>query len=275
MKTPAKVPLSVVMITLNADRTLKQALDSVVGWADEIVVVDSGSTDATIAIAHQYHCRVIHRQFDGFGSQKQFAVNQASHDWVLILDADEVVSELLANEIAALFVHGAPVCDGYFIPRNLLFLGRILRYSGQNRQPVLRLFDRVRGKIAPVAVHESVQMAGLVSHLSGILIHYSYGSLHDYVLKMNQYTTLSAQEMVTRHKKANVALQGGRFLFTFLKIYFFKGGLLDGYPGFIWALLSAIYPVIKYSKLQELNESEEKVKTLLLPVLENAPVVSR
>ena len=257
MKIPAKVPLSIVVITLNAERTLKQALESVANWADEIVVVDSGSTDTTLQIAQQFNCRVFYRKFDGFGRQKQYAIEQAKHDWVLVLDADEIVSEPLANEIAALFVTGSPVCAGYSLPRNLIFLGRVLRYSGQNRQAVLRLFDRQRGHITPVPVHESVQLEGATGQLSGILIHYSYGSLHDYVQKMNKYTTLSAEEMVLRHKKATISLQGLRFAFTFLKIYFFKLGILDGYPGFMWALLSGIYPVIKYAKLQELHDIAE------------------
>ncbi|RCR69773.1 glycosyltransferase family 2 protein [Larkinella punicea] len=260
MKIPVKAPLSVVIITLNAERTLKLALESVVEWVDEVIVVDSGSTDATLTIASDFNCRVTYRKFNGFGPQKQYAIDQAKNDWVLVLDADEIVTEQLANEIAALFV-GEPIHAGYTLPRNLIFLGRILRHSGQNRQPVLRLFNRHHGRMTPVPVHESVQVEGSIGQLSGILIHYSYGSLHDYVLKMNHYTTLSAEEMALRHKKANIPLQGLRFLFTFLKIYFFKGGLLDGYPGFVWALLSAIYPVIKYSKLQELHDNDEKPKT--------------
>lgn len=261
MKLPVKIPLSVVMITLNAGRTLKKALESVAGWADEIVLVDSGSTDATLSIARSFTDRIIYRKFDGFGAQKGFAINQARHDWVLVLDADEVVSAQLAAEIADLFAHGSPTSAGYALPRNLIFLGRVLRFSGQNRQPVLRLFNRRQGGMTPVAVHESIQVDGPVGQLSGILLHDSYGSLHDYVLKMNHYTTLSAEEMALRHKKATVGLQGLRFLFTFVKIYFFKGGLLDGYPGFTWALLSAVYPVIKYSKLQELQDETEKPAT--------------
>jgi glycosyltransferase involved in cell wall biosynthesis len=262
MKIPARAPLSVVMITLNAERTLKQALESVADWADEIVIVDSGSTDATLHIARQFNCRIVYRKFNGFGPQKQYAIGLAKNDWVLVLDADEIVSEPLANEITSLFIGGPPTSAGYALPRNLIFLGRVLRYSGQNRQPVLRLFNRRKGRITPVPVHESVQVDGQIGQLSGILIHYSYGSLHDYVLKMNKYTTLSAEEMASRHKKANIPLQGLRFLFTFLKIYFFKGGILDGYPGFVWALLSAVYPVIKYSKLQELQDGEEKLRSI-------------
>jgi glycosyltransferase involved in cell wall biosynthesis len=261
MKIPVKVPLSVVIITLNAERTLRKALESVVEWVDEVIVVDSGSIDATLAIASDYNCRVTYRKFNGFGPQKQYAVDQATNDWVLVLDADEIVTEQLANEMAALFISGEPVHAGYTLPRNLIFLGRVLLHSGQNRQPVLRLFNRHHGYMTPVHVHESVHVEGSIGQLSGVLIHYSYGSLHDYVLKMNHYTTLSAEEMALRHKKANIPLQGLRFLFTFLKIFFFKGGILDGYPGFVWALLSAVYPVIKYSKLQELHDNNEKLKT--------------
>ncbi|RAJ96036.1 glycosyl transferase family 2 [Larkinella arboricola] len=253
MNRHTKVPLSVVMITLNAERTLKKVLETVYDWADDIVLVDSGSTDATLPIAQQFNCRIFYRKFNGFGPQKQFAVNQAKHDWVLVLDADELVSEKLAQEITALFADGLPGPAGYALPRNLIFLGRVLRYSGQNRQPVVRLFNRRKGDVTPVAVHESIQVEGTPGTLSGILIHDSYGSLHDYVQKMNQYTTLSAKEMAVRHKKAHIGLQGLRFLFTFVKIYLLKGGVLDGYPGFMWALLSAVYPVIKYSKLQEMQ----------------------
>ncbi|MFC5409050.1 glycosyltransferase family 2 protein [Larkinella bovis] len=268
MKQPVKIPVSVVMITLNAERTLKQVLESVVDWADEIVIVDSGSADQTVAIAERFDCRIFDRKFTGFGAQKQFAIDQAHNPWVLILDADELVTEPLADEIVTLFSNGLPDCSGYTLPRNLIFLGRVLRHSGQNRQPVLRLFDRRQGGMTLVPVHESVRVEGAVGHLSGILVHYSYGSLHDYVLKMNQYTTLSAEEMAQRHKKATVALQGVRFLFTFAKIYVLKGGFLDGYPGFVWALLSAVYPVIKYSKLQEIQDGAEKPQTQPLLVVE-------
>ncbi|MGA0558122.1 glycosyltransferase family 2 protein [Larkinella sp. VNQ87] len=260
MKNP-KIPLSVVMITLNAERTLKQALESVADWADDLVIVDSGSTDSTLSIAQTFNGRILHRKFDGFGTQKQFAIDQARHDWVLVLDADEIVTAPLANEIATVVATSASDYAGYTLPRSLIFLGRILRYGGQSRQPILRLFNRRKGRMTPASVHESVQVEGTVGHLSGLLIHYSYGSLHDYVLKLNQYTTLSAHEMAARQKKANVALQGARFLFTFVKIYFVKGGLFDGYPGFTWALLSAMYPVIKYSKLQEIKDQGLSMKT--------------
>ncbi|WP_128547858.1 glycosyltransferase family 2 protein [Larkinella soli] len=256
MTLPARVPLSVVIITLNAERTLAKSLASVADWADEIILVDSGSTDATLSIARKFECRVYHREFDGFGTQKQYAVEQATHDWVLVLDADEIVSKPLALEIRELFTKGTPIMDGYALPRNLVFLGRVLRYSGQHRQPILRLFDRRQGCISPTRVHESVQVAGPVGRFSAPLIHDSYGSLHEYVVKMNQYTTLSAGEMAARQKKANLPLQGLRFLFTFLKIYIFRRGVLDGYPGFVWALLSAVYPVIKYTKLHEIQDAK-------------------
>lgn len=253
MPQPDKLPLSVVMITYNAERTLHQTLASVVDWVGEVVLIDSGSTDATPTIARQFGCRFIHHPFTGYGPQKQVAIASAVHDWVLLLDADEAFDESLQRAVQQSFRVIPADTMAFSLPRSLVFLGRTLRYSGENRRPVLRLFNRRHGRVNDASVHESVEVAGSVITLSGELRHDSYASLHEYIDKLNHYTSLSAASMARNGRRSPVWTLPFRFLFTFLSIYVFKGGFLDGFPGFAWAFLSAVYPVIKYTKLYELN----------------------
>ncbi|MBC8156307.1 MAG: glycosyltransferase family 2 protein [Bacteroidetes bacterium] len=258
MHQPDKLPLSVVMITYNAERTLHQTIASVVDWAGEVVLVDSGSTDATPAIAQRFGCRVHHHPFAGYGPQKQFAIAQASHDWVLLLDADECVDETLQRAIQQVFADPPADTLAFSLPRSLVFLGRTLRHSGENRRPVVRLFNRRYGRVNAALVHEAVAVAGSVVPLRGELLHDSYASLHEYIDKLNQYTSLSAENMARAGRRSPVWTLPFRFVFTFLSIYVIKGGFLDGFPGFAWAFLSATYPVIKYIKLYDLSRATQR-----------------
>jgi glycosyltransferase involved in cell wall biosynthesis len=250
--------LSVVLITLNAERTLPRTLASVANWADEIVLVDSGSTDATLDIAHSYGCRVLHRSFDGFGAQKQFAVDQATHDWVLLLDADETPDEALKRSIMDVLRQPPDPQQGFCLPRSLVFMGQLLRHGGEQNRPVLRLFNRQHAHISPALVHESVVTTGPVTVLQGTLWHDSYGSLHEYITKMNQYTSLNARQMGGRQRKQGALEVSVRFGFKFVKVYLLKGSFRDGLPGFVWAFFSAVYPVLKYTKLYEATQKKTK-----------------
>ncbi|GAA4463241.1 glycosyltransferase family 2 protein [Nibrella saemangeumensis] len=253
---PTKLPLSVVIITLNAERTLLQTLTSVIDWAGEIVVVDSGSTDATLTIARIMGCQIYHRTFDGYGPQKQFAVDQATNDWVLLLDADEVVDKELQREIWRAMAIPPDAQQAFSVSRRLIFMGRAMQHIGESRKPLVRLFNRKQSKVSSAMVHEQVEVAGDTVPLTGLLWHYSYGSLHEYLEKLNRYTTIGAGELVKAGRRQSRLLLPFRFLWTFLSIYVFKGGFLDGFAGFTWALFSAIYPVAKYTKLHELRTSQ-------------------
>ena len=243
--------LSVVLITLNSEKTLFKTLEAV-KWADEIVLVDSGSTDKTLEITQQFKAKIVHRSFDGYGSQKNFATQQASHDWILSLDDDEILTTELQTEIQNLDLQNTD-CQGFKIPRSLIFLGKLLRFSGEYKRLTLRLFNRNHGNWNAEYVHESVEVQGKTGVLKGQILHDSYRDLTDYFNKFNKYTSLGAKTLVERGKTVSTFKIISRFPITFLKIYLLKGSCLDGYAGFMWALLTAMNPVVKYAKLRELT----------------------
>ncbi len=247
------IPVSAVIITFNEERDLPRTLAALT-WADEILVVDSGSTDATVEIASAVpNCRVLHRAFDGYGPQKRYAVSQAAHDWVFSVDADEVVTPALADSVRALLSMGEPSRAGYEVPRRLCFLGREFRFGRESNAPVLRLFDRRRGAVQDVPVHERVEIEGPAERLGGSLIHYSYRDLDDYFDKFNQYTTAVAHKMRGRGKTASALDFIVRLPVAFFTYYFVHGNVLNGFPGFVWSVLSAYYRAVRYLKLYELE----------------------
>ena len=241
--------ISVVLITFNSEKTLQKVLEAV-SWADEIVLVDSGSTDKTLEIAQQFKAKIVHRVFDGYGSQKNFATSQASHDWILSLDDDEVLTPELQQEIQLLNLQTTDF-QGFKIPRSLIFLGKLLRFSGEYKRLTLRLFNRKYGNWNAEYVHESVEVQGKIGVLKNQILHDSYRDLTDYFNKFNKYTSLGAKTLAERNQSASTFKIISRFPTTFLKIYLLKGSCLDGYAGFMWALLTAMTPVVKYAKLRE------------------------
>jgi glycosyltransferase involved in cell wall biosynthesis len=223
-------------------------------WCDEVVIVDSGSTDQTLTIAREWGARVMHRNFDGFGTQKGFAVNQAKNDWVFVVDADEVVTPELGGEIARR-VGQEPGVAGYNVPISLIFLGKLMQHGGEFKMPHLRLFNRTFGNYNTNRVHEDVVLkGGQVLTLRNHMLHDSYGSLHEYFEKMNRYTTAGARDLNGRGRRASLGQVVLRLPLTFLKEYVLKRNLMNGYPGFVWSLFSAFYPVVKYAKLHELQQ---------------------
>ena len=246
--------ISITLITLNSEKTLKSVLEAV-SWADEIVLVDSGSTDKTLEIARQYNAKIVYRAFDGYGSQKNFATSQASNDWILSLDDDEILTPELQQEIQNLNLSTTNY-DGFKIPRSLIFLGKLLKFSGEYKRLTLRLFNRKQGNWNAEYVHESVEVNGKIGVLSHHILHDSYHDLTDYFNKFNKYTSLGAKTLAEGGKTASSFKIITRFPTTFLKIYLLKGSCLDGYAGFMWALLTAINPVVKYAKLKEMNSKK-------------------
>jgi glycosyltransferase involved in cell wall biosynthesis len=224
-------------------------------WCDEIVVVDSGSSDGTIEIATGAGARVLHHEFAGYGPQKAWAVSQATHDWVLVVDADEIVTPELQREIEERLARDAGGYAGYEVPISLIFLGRLLRHGGEYKMRHLRLYDRRRGNYNQNRVHERVELDGPVGTLTEQMLHDSYGSLDAYFDKFNHYTTAGARDLQARGRTASVATVVLRFPMSFVRQYFIRGHVLNGYPGFVWALFSAMYPVVKYAKLRELTRS--------------------
>jgi glycosyltransferase involved in cell wall biosynthesis len=239
------------LITRDAERLLARVL-AALSWCDEILVVDSGSSDETVQVATAAGARVLHHDFEGYGPQKAWAVMQAKHDWVLVVDGDEVVTPELRGEIEQRLDRDGGAYAGYEIPISLVFLGRLMRYGGEYRMPHLRLYDRRRGNYNQNRVHERVELNGAVGRLNAHMLHDSYGSITAYFDKFNDYTTAGARDLHQRGKQAGMATIMLRFPATFVRHYFIRGHMFNGYPGFLWSAFAAIYPVVKYAKLREL-----------------------
>ena len=249
------MPLSVVLITRNAAAQLPECLASV-AFADEVVIVDSGSTDGTVALAERYGARVIKKEWQGYGRQKQFAVEQAANDWVLCLDADERVSpELAANLVRALDAPSAPV---YRMARRNRFLGRWLKHGEGYPDWSPRLFDRRQARWSDDTVHEKVLYAATPGTLEGDLLHDSAEDLGRYLEKQNRYTTLAAQELYRRGQHGGLTRLLLSPMVRFFKFYFLRLGFLDGLPGLLHVSIGCMNSFMKYAKLIELRLADGK-----------------
>jgi len=245
-------PLSVVLIARNAASQIPQCLASVT-FADEILLVDSGSSDGTVAIAGRCGARVLAKEWLGFGRQKQFAVEQARHDWVLCLDADERVSpELAASIRRALEAPAAPV---YRMARRNRFLGRWLRHGEGYPDWSARLFDRREARWSDDAVHEKVLYAVTPGTLQGDLLHESAEDLGRYIEKQNRYSGLAARQLHERGRTAGIAELLLSPLVRFVKFYLLRLGFLDGVPGLVHVSIGCATSFLKYAKLIELQRA--------------------
>ncbi|MBN1212535.1 MAG: glycosyltransferase family 2 protein [candidate division Zixibacteria bacterium] len=246
--------LSVVVITRNEEHNLRRCLESV-SWADEIVVIDSHSTDRTVEIATGFSARVYDIDWPGFGPAKRKGVDRATGEWILSLDADEVVSDELAAEIRKV-LEGDDEYSGYYMPRKANFLGRWIYHCGWYPDPLLRLFDKSRGNFNDALVHEKVLLKGRVGRLKGELRHYSYPTLDSYFSKFNRYTTLGAEAAFRQGKRAGWFDILVRPPASFLKHYIIKQGFRDGWEGFLISVLSSAAVLVKYAKLKEMTKKK-------------------
>ena len=256
-----KIPLSAVLITQNAAHSLAACLASL-AFCDEILVVDSGSADDTVAIAQSCGARVIQTHWRGFGPQKQFAVEQAAHDWVLCIDADERVSDRLQRSMketlaGILAVSSTPTFYAYRFARCNLFMGRYLRHGEGYPDWSLRCFNRHHAQWSADAVHEKVCFTGSaktrVGTLAGDLLHDSAESLENYLDKQNRYSTLAASAALAQGKHAHAAHLLLSPLVRFIKFYFFRLGFLDGLPGLAHILIGCGTSFAKYAKMAALQ----------------------
>jgi len=241
--------ISVIIIALNEESRIKDCLESV-SWADEIVVVDTGSADSTPAICGKYTDKIYHSEWLGFGPLKNFASSKTSNEWLLNVDADERVSEELRDEILSL--PDSPPEAAYSICFHNFFMGRRLRFGGLGGERHTRLFRKSAAGFGDEAVHEAVAVRGSTGRLKGRIEHRSYRDLSAYFQKFNLYTSMIAREKFIHGKKFPVSAFF-RIPCEFTVRYFFKLGFLDGVPGFIYASISAFYAGVKYFKLYELR----------------------
>lgn len=246
--------VSACVIAFNEAAGIRRTLESV-AWCDEVVVVDSGSTDGTPTLCAESGARVLHRDWTGFVDQKNFAQDAASHPWVFSLDADEVCTPELAAEARAV-LGNAKDAPAYRVPRRVFFMGRWIRYTDWSPDYQLRLYRRDAGRWRGGRVHESVSVEGPVGRLSGHLLHYTYDDLGDYIRKLESYSLLSARDMLDRGRRATRAKLLFSPLAAFVKSYVFKRGFLDGYPGMVIAGLSAASVFFRYARLLELSRGQ-------------------
>jgi glycosyltransferase involved in cell wall biosynthesis len=243
-------PLSAVLITLNAASQLEPCLRSL-AFCDEILIIDSGSSDDTACLADKYGARVIQSEWLGFGPQKQFAVTQAKNDWVLCIDSDERVSEELRQSILATM--RAHEFQAYRFPRCNRFMGRYLRHGEGYPDWSLRLFHRAHARWSDDAVHEKVLTDVPVGELRGDLLHDSAESLDSYLAKQNRYTTLAAQEAVAQGKRASAIKLLLSPAIRFIKFYLLRLGFLDGLPGLVHILIGCQNSFTKYAKMMAIQ----------------------
>jgi glycosyltransferase involved in cell wall biosynthesis len=243
--------ITATIITLNEERNIARAIESL-RCCDEILVVDSGSIDRTVELAEKLGARVIESPWHGYATQKNYAAEQACNDWILSLDADEALSESLEGEIWTLKKKG-PNYDAYTMPRLAQYLGRWILHCGWYPDRKVRLYHRAKAKWVGDFVHESVQVNGRVGYLESNLLHFTCDSLSEHLKTMDRYTTLAAEELVSRNEKIRLRNMILDPAWTFTKTYFFQSGFQDGLEGLTIAYMAALYTFLKYAKARNMS----------------------
>ncbi len=243
--------ITATIITLNEERNIARAIESL-RCCDEILILDSGSTDRTVELAQNLGTRVFEAGWRGFAGQKNWAAEQATHDWILSLDADEALSESLEAEVLTLKKNG-PRYDGYTMPRQARYLGRWILHSGWYPDRKIRLYDRRKGRWVGDFVHESVHVKGRVGHLESNILHFTCDSLSEHVKTMERYTTLAAQELAARKVKVPLWRLILDPSWAFWKTYVLQRGFQDGLEGLVIAYMAAFYTFLKYAKARNMS----------------------
>ena len=250
-----KEAISAVVITRNEEEEIAECLDAL-RWADEIVVMDSDSTDRTVEIARGIADRVVNRPFNGFTEQKRAVTELARGPWILNVDADERIGPELRDEILALLKKG-PDRDGYTIPRLTWYLGRFVRHGGWYPDRKVRLFRKGRAEWVGGKVHESVRVDGPVGDLRRPLLHYSFRTLDDHRDTIERFTRLGAEDLAARGRGGRIVDILLRPPAAFLKMYLLRLGLLDGWRGFLIALLSARHTGLKHLRARRFRRERK------------------
>ncbi len=250
--------LSVVIITFNEEDNIERCLKSVEGLADEIVVLDSFSTDKTESVCKSFGVKFYRQKFKGYIEQKNDVLKYASNNWVLSLDADEVLSNTLFTEIKKTMEN--PDADVYGFNRLNNYCGKWIRHSGWYPDKKLRLWKKEKGKWGGINPHDKLmtEKDAVIKYLKGDLLHYSYKTIDEHIAQINKFSTIAAIEAHKNGKKSNVTTILIRSFWKFVRNYFLKSGFLDGYYGFIVCSLTGWETFVKYVKLKELNSYEKK-----------------
>lgn len=250
------IPASVVIVTKNEERNIGNALESVKDFED-IVVVDSFSEDRTVQICKEYTDRIFQHKWQGYAKQKQIAIDYAKKDWVFLLDADERMSPELKKEISNLFTDKTKIVyQGYYIPRKNYFLGKWIKHSGWWPDYTIRLFRKDSSQVQQREVHEKIIVKGQIGYLKNPLEHYTYETISEFISKMQNYSTLSAKEIIKEKIPLTMLFLKMTInpIFTFIKMFLLKQGFRDGFHGFILSVLYSFYTFLKYLKTWELKK---------------------
>ena len=247
--------ITAIIPTLNEESCIGGAIRSV-SFADEVIVIDSFSTDGTLEIAEKNGAKVIQREFDDFSSQKNYAIEQASYNWIFVLDADERIGKDLAREISDL-VKNENDYVGYYVYRNFYFMGKKISYGGWQTDKVLRLFKKDKCRYNGNLVHELIEFEGKVSFLENKMEHYSYRNSDHYLAKLNHYAALQARELYEEGKKMHLFFMVFKPPFRFFVHYFIRLGFLDGIPGLVLAYQHAFGIWARYTNLWQLYQAEK------------------
>ncbi|HVS02712.1 MAG TPA: glycosyltransferase family 2 protein, partial [Thermoanaerobaculia bacterium] len=248
-QAPGRLPLSVIITTFNEQANIGECVASVL-WADEILVVDSFSTDRTVEIIRQYPVRLEQREYYGSAAQKNWAMDRVGHDWVLIVDADERVPEALAREILGV-LSGEPPVAGFAIRRENVFLDKVIEHSGWSTDKVIRLFRRDKGRYPNRRVHADLSIDGATALLDHAFMHYTFRSFDQYFDKFLNYAEWGAAQAFREGRRVGLLELAGRPWWRFVRTYFLQLGVLDGLHGFVLCTLQAFGVFLKYARLWE------------------------
>jgi glycosyltransferase involved in cell wall biosynthesis len=255
MNDQRRARISAIIITENEAYNLRACLESIT-WVDEIIVVDAGSKDETVAIAREFTDKIYHNPWPGFAAQKQFALERATEPWVLSIDSDERVTPELRDEILALLVSASNLHSGYYIPRLSTFLGKFIYHCGWYPGYQLRLFQREHGRLTTARVHEGFVVEGTAGYLQQHLLHYTHPTLAESLKRMNRYSSLEAMDRAARRR-----VRWWDFIFHPLAAFFNKfiglKGYKDGVHGFLLALVTAQVKMALYMKIWEIQNNEK------------------
>jgi len=251
---PPKYLVSAVMITYNEALNIRRTI-SQLSWCDEIIVVDSFSTDGTERIAREMHCKLIQRVFESYGEQKSFAIAQSKNDWVLCLDADEYLTSELVEEIKQVIQQPENI-QAFAFPSNLVFRKQRFRFGRESKRLVVKLFNRNTCYMSNDRVHEKIIVKGRIKNLDGRLLHYSYRDITQYFIKFGRYTEWCAEKYFLKGKRKSKPVILISLPYYFLRYYLADRNFLNGINGFYWSALMSFYHFVKYIKLEDLIQAD-------------------
>jgi glycosyltransferase involved in cell wall biosynthesis len=249
--------ISAVIITKDEERNIERCLFSLQGVVDEIIVVDSFSTDKTKNICEQHHVRFVQREWQGYANQKNYANSLARYDYILSIDADEELSDMLIKSI--LTVKQNPTADAYCMNRRTNYCGKWIRHCGWYPDKKIRLWKKDKASWSPDKIHEKVIVSpdATMLYLKGDLLHYSYYTISEHILQLDKFTEISACEVLKKDKRVTVAKIIFKPACKFIRDYFIKLGFLDGYYGFVICTISSFTIFIKYAKARQLQSKQK------------------